>query len=294
MSAKSLLCIGRATVDLVSMVESFPPADGKITALQSGVFSGGPALNAAIAASALSSNATLISSAGQNGLWSDFVRAELAQYGVSLTDIAATDTYAPPVSQIISTRSTGARSIINQPWAQPDGKPSLDPHILREHVNSAGAILFDQFEADFVSNNLEVLNSASAPKILDAGSFKPQTKMFLDLCDIPIVSERFCNDVGIAPDNMASFFAEHDIATWAVTMGPNGILYTENAQRGHIPARKIDAIDTLGAGDIFHGAFCAGLLKNLGFADSLKMADKVAATSCRFFGTREWIDHIDD
>lgn len=294
MSTGSLLCIGRATVDLVSLVERFPPADGKITALSSGVFAGGPALNAAVTATALSHDATLISSVGTTGLWPDVIRADLIKAGVSLFDLASGQAYAPPVSQIISTRSTGARSVINQPTPQQDKTAASDLPDFATELSRAGAILFDQFEPSFVSTHAQMLKESAATKVLDAGSFKPQTEMFLTLCDIPIVSARFCNDIDVKPRDLGRYLRAFDIDTWAVTLGADGVIFADGQHHGHIPATPVDAIDTLGAGDIFHGAFCAGLLRNLGFIDSLKLAGSIATTSCQYFGTREWINHIND
>jgi sugar/nucleoside kinase (ribokinase family) len=57
---------------------------------------------------------------------------------------------------------------------------------------------------------------------------------------------------------------------------------------GTINVPTIEAVDTLGAGDIFHGAFCHYILQET-FTDALKQAANIAANSCQFFGTRRWM-----
>ena len=61
---------------------------------------------------------------------------------------------------------------------------------------------------------------------------------------------------------------------------------------GHCPPPVVEAVDTLGAGDIFHGAYCHFLGQGSSFTDALELAGRIAAQSCRYFGTREWISHL--
>jgi sugar/nucleoside kinase (ribokinase family) len=72
--------------------------------------------------------------------------------------------------------------------------------------------------------------------------------------------------------------------------GENDILIGRMCgEAGRISIDKVEAIDTLGAGDIFHGAFCFYYLKENNFAEALKKASAVATESCKYHGTRDWI-----
>ncbi|MFN7658917.1 MAG: PfkB family carbohydrate kinase, partial [Dolichospermum sp.] len=53
----------------------------------------------------------------------------------------------------------------------------------------------------------------------------------------------------------------------------------------------IQPVDTLGAGDIFHGAFCHYILEN-SFVQALELAANTAAKACQYFGTRNWLNAI--
>jgi len=65
-------------------------------------------------------------------------------------------------------------------------------------------------------------------------------------------------------------------------------------QNGEIPAESVTCVDSLAAGDIFHGAFCYGYLeKELGFEQALEYASKIATESVKYKGPREWMRHID-
>jgi len=74
----------------------------------------------------------------------------------------------------------------------------------------------------------------------------------------------------------------------AITQGAKPILYSTNEICGEIPVPQIQPIDTLGAGDIFHGAFCDAILR-MGFREALGEAAAIAARSCLSFGTRAWM-----
>jgi sugar/nucleoside kinase (ribokinase family) len=75
----------------------------------------------------------------------------------------------------------------------------------------------------------------------------------------------------------------------AITRGEEPVYFTKNGELGEIEVEKIKAIDTLGAGDFFHGAFCYFYAKNGNFEESLQKAARIATLSCGEFGTREWL-----
>jgi len=74
----------------------------------------------------------------------------------------------------------------------------------------------------------------------------------------------------------------------AITQGAKPILYSSNEICGELPVPQIQPVDTLGAGDIFHGAFCDAILR-MGFREALAEAGAIAARSCLSFGTRAWM-----
>lgn len=75
----------------------------------------------------------------------------------------------------------------------------------------------------------------------------------------------------------------------AITRGPDPILFAEDSRHGAIEVTPVtDAADTLGAGDILHGAFCAHYSRSRDFVNALTRASVVSTLSCRTFGIREW------
>ena len=85
------------------------------------------------------------------------------------------------------------------------------------------------------------------------------------------------------------------ITRFAVTRGANPIKVQDHGTAYEIPVPKVNAVDTLGAGDIFHGAFCWFILqKGENFQSALTKAVSVASLSCQFSGTREWALNLDE
>jgi sulfofructose kinase len=78
--------------------------------------------------------------------------------------------------------------------------------------------------------------------------------------------------------------AEHVSSFVAVTDGPDGVAWLEDGTLRHMPAFKVQAIDSLAAGDAFHGAFTLGLAEGRDLADVLRFASATAALKCTHFG----------
>jgi sugar/nucleoside kinase (ribokinase family) len=283
----SSLFIGRSTADVISVVTTFPEPNAKVTAESHRVSAGGPALNAAIAFSHFGGSATLFSTFG-SGVFGGFAAEECSAHGVQVIDRASGVLYDFPVSNIISTSETSLRCVINPPF-QPPRFPAPASLALNDKPD---IILLDQFEADAVATLAPFLKSLDAPIVLDGGSWKETTPLFLELATIPIVSSHFfppgCRDRRAIMESLST----GNYGRWAITCGHEGVIYYNDGAMGHIAAIPVEAVDTLGAGDIFHGAFCAAFAQGRGFVSSLEFANVVAAEACKYPGTREWMSVI--
>ena len=76
----------------------------------------------------------------------------------------------------------------------------------------------------------------------------------------------------------------------AITRGEHSILFSHSEAQGEVHVENIEVVDTLGAGDFFHGAFSHYYVKENNFEKALKQASKIAAQSCQSFGTRQWME----
>lgn len=278
------LFIGRATVDVVSLVATFPAADDKVWAQDRVTLAGGPALNAAVTFAALGGEATLVTSVGDD-FFGEIVRRECRQFGVRLLELERSARVVTPASVILSSADTGLRCVVNSPVHEVPALSAQPPAL----PGAPDVVLLDQFEADAVTLLAERLRSFEAPIVLDGGSWKASTELFLRLATLPIVSSRFLAPSLTNVSQMPDYLTQIGVDRWAITRGASGVLWGERGHTSTLPAVSVDAVDTLGAGDIFHGAFCHAYAKHRDFAGSLRFAAEIAAQSCRFLGTREWI-----
>ena len=279
---KNALFIGRSVLDVFSLVEDFPKPDGKTKALANDLIPGGSSLNAAVTFSHLGGDAALATSLGAQGLTRSFVMEDLNTHGVTVFDICGDPEYTIPISTVISTKTLGARMIVN-------GSQD-DCHLIDNNQKvfdkDFDLLQIDQYERYFIEQNYENIRSFDGTIVLDGGSWKDWSTDFLRLADIPIVSEVFLKD-GLG--HFAEMCHEIGLPRWAVTRGINGVIWQDGTASGEIPAVGVDTIDTLGAGDVFHGAFCYYYANTGNFVQSLERANQIAANSCKSVGTRSWM-----
>jgi sugar/nucleoside kinase (ribokinase family) len=277
----SAIFVGRSTLDLVYACARFPEPDGKVDATASYRTGGGPALNAAVAFSALGGKARLCSEIGE-GPFADEARADLRTHGVELFDVAAGRPDVLPVSSIILTGAS--RAIVNQPLP---GRSGVLPAGMLDRLfeRRPDIVLSDGHLPELAVPILKRARELGVTTLLDGGSWKPWTAELLPLVDIAIVSSRF------RPPRTGEVLAPliRTICAFAVTNGPQPILWRQGEASGEVRPPKVEAIDTLGAGDLFHGAACHALASGSGFAESLAFAAEIAAASCTRFGPRAWI-----
>ncbi len=280
----TILCIGRATFDLGYACPFYPQEDGKLSATHFWAGAGGSALNGAVTARALGSDVKLLALLGA-GSFADAVRAELEQYDVPFDDYAASDAQVLPVSSIIVVPDAATRTIIDQQPSADLGRDVPDASCL----DGVRVLYCDGFLPEIAVPLARAARQRGIPVVLDGGSWKPWTADLIPHVDHAVVSERFHPPEQGGADILEAVHALGPSVA-AITRGAGPISWSSAGQGGDITAPQVEAVDTLGAGDIFHGAYCHYLARGVGIDDALSHAAEVAAQSCRHYGTRAWIE----
>lgn len=281
------LFVGLTTVDLSYAVDAYPAEDTKTRAREQFLGAGGPAANAAVACAILTGGARLLTAVGQHPLTA-LIRDDLRSHGVELVDTTPRRADPPPISSIVVAAAAGTRTVVSL-----DGsgiEASFDDECAAL-VQDASVVLVDGHHLELALGIARVARDAGIPVVLDGGRWKPEHAELLPLVDIAICSASFA-----PPGSQDVFDHLHSIGVHAVavTRGQHPIGYSANGVRGEIAVGGVDGADTLGAGDILHGAFCAYHSRGHDFVDALTRAAAVATLSCRFFGTRAWGDRLDE
>jgi sugar/nucleoside kinase (ribokinase family) len=283
-----VLFAGRTTLDALYWLDAMPLEDTKVFAGAFRMAPGGPACNAAITHALLGGRATLLSAVGL-GPQAELVRAELDQRNVRLLDLAAGTAYETPLTTVLVSRANSTRTIVNPPamdfeipvWDAWDAAWGEPPAV----------VLTDGFYLKETLPLLRSLREAGTALCLDGGSWKAGTDALAPLLTAAVCSERFALP-GTAPDaeTALAWFAEQGVPHIAVTRGAQPILGWDRGRRFEIAIQPVEAADTLGAGDVLHGAFCYYFAGRGDFEDSLGRAAEIATRSCAGLGILHWAD----
>ena len=279
----TLLFVGRSTFDLGYACPVYPAENGKLSATHFWSGAGGCALNAAVTARALGSEVRLVTLLG-GGPFAGAVREELARFDVGYVDLADPEEAILPVSSVVVVTPSGTRTIVDQ---QPPQTPRLAPDPA-SWLDGVAMVLTDGFLPDVAVPVCREARGRGIPVVLDGGSWKAWTGEIIVHVDCAIASERFRPGGQEANDGLAAIHALGP-GEAAITRGERALSWSDGTMRGEIAPPQIEAIDTLGAGDVFHGAFCHYRAGGADFPTALERAAEIAAQSCRHFGTRAWI-----
>jgi ribokinase len=272
-----VLLAGLCTVDVVQRVTELPAPGEKVQSLRVDVAAGGPATNAAVTAAALGAEATLLTVLGAHPL-AALARADLESHGVRLIDLAPSLTDPPPVSAVTVRDRDGERTVVSRNAA------NRSFHVKAPVFGARGAdvVLVDGHYPELA---LAVAKGAKAPVVLDAGSWKPVLDELLPLVDVAACSAHFT-----APE---PGLHQRGVPTVITTAGPGPVRWsTADGRSGEVPVPAVEARDTLGAGDVWHGALAVAVAREPTVTDRIRFANEVAAERVRSVGPRSWTTAI--
>jgi len=272
------------TLDLVYLSAKLPGNNQKIVASDYTVAAGGPATNAAVTFSYLGNHAIILGVVGTHPI-THLIRNDLERHGVAIADLDPATLEPPPVSSIIVTEATGDRAVISLNATKIQVSSDQLPAELHSDID---VVLIDGHQMAVGCAIAQLAKNKTIPVVIDGGSWKPGFENVLPCVDYAICSANFHPPGCSNSEEVMAYLAAVGIPHIAITQGEKFILYYSLGVSGQIQVPQINAVDTLGAGDVFHGAFCHYILRQ-NFTDALASAAKIASYSCQFFGTRQWM-----
>jgi sugar/nucleoside kinase (ribokinase family) len=276
--------VGLSTIDILYNVDQFPSPNSKVVARSQDVLVGGPATNASITFRHLGGKSTLVTVVGCHALAS-VIQQELEGYSVQLIDLNPNFEKVPVVSSI-SVKADGERNIVSTNAARVNA-PSMN---VPDHMLGDGSVLL--VDGHYMSACQAWAKAARARGIVvvfDGGSWKSGTDELLKNVDVVICSADFLPPGCVTESEVIQYLSSYRIANIAITNGAEPVRFVSHGRSGTVQVPQVDVVDTMGAGDIYHGAFCHYYSLGRGFVDALSEAAKIAAESCRFSGTRGWM-----
>lgn len=286
-----VVCVGLSAWDQTWQLSSLPQGGGKQRALGFHDGGGGMAANAAVAVARLGGRAAFWGRAGQDPAGRAMV-AELAALGVDVSAFRLFEGARSSVSGIL-VDAEGERCIANFRGA---GLPD-DPQWLPLHtVTTAAAVLADPRWPAGARVVFERARQAGVITLLDGDVAEAEVfDLLLPRVDVAVFSEPGLT--GYTPtcagtESRLQLALQRGCRVAAVTLGAQGVCWTDGGAVQHQPAFAVPVVDTTGAGDVFHGALALALGAGVVLAEAMRFAAAVAALKCTRPGGREGIPEL--
>lgn len=282
---RTVFC-GLTTIDLVQRVERVPGPNEKVVSDSALLDVGGPAANAARTAGALGAFPTLVSPVGP-GVFGSLASEWLRSSGVSVVDICADD--GDPAISSVSIDSDGNRAVISSNnTGRTHGFPDEDI------LDGATALMVDGHLLDVQIALARTAESLGIPVVLDGGSYKPGLDALLGHVTHAVVSADF-HLPGAEDAQVLETLVGAGAQFAARTHGGGAIEAIVDGKLYKLPIQEAAHVaDSLGAGDVLHGAFTAALGAGQDPLSSLAAAAQLATLSVQSAGAMGWTENLED
>lgn len=282
----SVICLGLAVWDQIFALDRLPSGGGKNFSKAFLEVGGGPAATAAATAARLGSQAALWSRVGDDDIGRR-IDADLRSYGVDTENLRTFEGKASGMA-VVLLDAQGERMIVTPGDPGFDQDPSWLP---LEKIASAQAVLADARWPEGALALFEAATRYGIPTLLDA-DVTAETEALAALVStashVVFSGPGLKNFTGL--DDLEAALAEAKGKTdgmVAVTAGAEGCYWIlGDGSAGHCPAFSVDIVDTLGAGDVFHGAVAVALAEQRSIPEAMRFASAAAALKCTRFGGR--------
>ncbi|MFO0510826.1 MAG: PfkB family carbohydrate kinase [Gammaproteobacteria bacterium] len=281
-AAKTVLCVGHAVQDHVYRLSRLPVGGSKNRATGFTSVGGGPAATAAVAIARLGGRARLAARVGDDAV-ADEIERELRGHGVDCAQLRRFAGRASSRSAVF-VDDAGERMIVNHTAPAMPADPAW---LAQVDLADVDAVLVDVRWPEGAALRLARARAAGLPAVLDAdvplppGSALPRAATHVAF-SLPGLRDHLglAADAPLEADACAAALQRiaRETGAWcAVTMGAEGVLHGRAGAIVHSPAFRVPAVDTLGAGDVWHGAFALALAEGADETTAVRAASAAAA-----------------
>jgi sulfofructose kinase len=279
-----ILCIGMPVRDLTFRVSGIPARGSKENASHFDEICGGNALNAAIGIVRLGGRASVCGPMGDaRETSSRFIFDKLAQEGIETKHIVHMPGLVTPISAVMVDPS-GERTIVT--FRDPElWKVQLPP--TETLLDDCAAILTESRAAEFCTDLCAEARRRGIPVIVDVDRAMSLREGLLNASSHLVFSSEPLQETADVTDDAQALkkIAKLTSSFLAGTRGPKGTIWLDEHQTiQETPAFPVHTVDTLGAGDVFHGAFALAITEKQELRQALRFASAAAALKCTRFG----------
>ena len=292
-----LVGVGLNATDTLLLVSKYPEHGGKIAFEREILSPGGQVASALATCSKLGLRTKYIGAVGDDERGriqlASLREAGLHQESMNLDDVEIRTGCPNQSAYIVIDQSTGERTIF---WHRPDCLTFDPAHITPEKIVSARMLHVDGHDTPAVARASRIARDHGIPVSVDIDNVYPGFGDVLASVDYLVGSTEFParwtgeRDPFRALERIQN---EFKMQVAAMTLGRFGALARENGRFVYSPGFVVNCVDTTGAGDVFHGAFCYSVLKGATVRDALEFSNAMAALNCTKLGARGGIATAD-
>lgn len=278
--------IGACVMDTLVTVPNYPKEDTKLRAISSKPSGGGPTGTGLVAAQKLGEQAAYV------GVLSDdnggvFLQKDFEKYGVNTDCVDVMSGYRSFTSVIWLAQDTATRTIVFD-------KGNLPPLQLntsqKQAIADSQILMIDGNEMDAAEEACKHAKENGTKVLYDCGGLYEGVERLLKLTDVMIPSEEFalghtgCETIEDAAARLYELYRPEIVV---ITCGKDGGIIYDGVEVVKYPAFLVEAVDTNGSGDVFHGAFAAAMVKGYSYMDCCLFASATSAIKCTGVGARQ-------
>jgi sugar/nucleoside kinase (ribokinase family) len=282
-SAPKILCAGIAVQDIVFRVGQIPAPGAKAMTNEMIIVAGGCAVNAAIALARLGADARYSGPLGdKSDQVSNTLISQMNEEGVDTSGVVRLEGATAPVSGIMID-ATGERMIVTYRNPEIEKAKLTNVDALVEGVD---LVLIDNRFPGYVRPIAEAANWRNIPLVLDADRPTTEDDPLFSLATHVIFSSECLRETTKIDDPAKGLerMMPRVKGFLAVSNGPGDVIYVGDGALKTMPVFKIEAVDTLAAGDVFHAGFALGVAEGRDMVTSMRLGAAAAGLKCTRFG----------
>jgi sulfofructose kinase len=291
-SPPCVICVGgSATIDHIFLIDEVKSPSAKIAANDFVETGGGMGANAAVTVQRLGGKAIYWGRVGDDETGAQVI-ALLEHEGIDVSALRRLSGYRTKIATILID-SRGERLVVS---SQPQGYPSDATWLPIERVADCDAVLADTRWPTGAQRLFDAADAAGKPSVFDGDAGDPlQVRATARLATHPFFSQTMLAsfELGEPQHALPQLFGGRNVAC-GVTLGAVGVMWFDRERVHSAPSPQVNAVDTLAAGDTWHGAFALALAEGRALPLAIEFASAVAALKCTRFGGRAGIPKRDE
>ncbi len=282
--------VGLNATDTIIRLPCFPAPDSKMEYLSAEIHAGGQVASALVACQYWGLQTRYVGKVGGDSA-ADFQRKQLEAAGVE-AHLLTVPGCASQNAFILVDQQTGERTIL---WSRPAALTLQPEEIQKEWVVNTRALLVDGHDTAAAAAAAAWAREAGIPVVADVDNLYPGIEKLLTTVDYLVASRDFPSRLTGETEIFAalrSIREKHHCRVVGATLGRHGAIAWDGGRLYYAAGFQVEAMDTTGAGDIFHGAFVYGLLRAWPLQQILEFSCAAAALNCTAIGARGGIRPI--